>query len=84
MGKVIKITDRIADVYEVWFRETLHEQADAFYANISFNRAKEIAEKNIGSRKFRCAQMIGYKNDKKVYEKVLGHINGKLTWIDPW
>jgi len=38
----------------------------------------------VGNGKSRCAQLIGYRNGKRTYEKVLGHINGILTWVDPW
>ncbi len=83
MGEVVNF--EVADVYEVWFRETLHEQADAVYENIqTYKRAKNLAEKHVGSKLFRCGQLLGYKDGKRVYEKECGHIDGKLTWVDPW
>jgi hypothetical protein len=78
-------TEEPADGYVVWFRERIDEQADAVYENIgTLKRAKELAEKHVGAGTFRMGQVIGYRNGEEVYEKIVGHIDGKLTWVDPW
>ncbi len=83
MGTVSSIEP--GDVYEVWFRETLHEQSDAHYVGIeTLKRARELSRLHVGRREYRCAQLIGYRKGERTYEKVLGHIDGKLTWVDPW
>lgn len=89
MGDVIPIETarkEPASFYEIWFRERLDEQADAVYENIlTLNRARALAEREIGLRNFRLGQVLGYDdNYNLVYEKVVGYKNGELVWLDPW
>ena len=85
MGKVIPLTPK-AIQFEIWFRDRLDDQANFVIEKVhSLDRARELAEDGVKKKYGRMGDVHGYDADgNRVYNKVVGFINGKISWVDPW